>query len=164
MSGTSFSRSVITVSHAKSSYVTGREVMTARELGCDHVTVLPASIRDLLANSRLPPHQPDEHTKRFRSSVDEPNLVLAEWSPPDLDVTPKLLAQLAKADPMGSKMQADFKMASTDIDYLTDGLLDECNEKDEETRWRLEDALAVFKKAEDELFEFIAKVQAGVSQ
>lgn len=134
--------------------------MAQRELGCDHVTILPASLHDLLSTSRMPPYQPDEHSKRF---FNDPNLVFSDWKTPDLGESTERLAKLASADPYGGKMQADFKMASTDVDYLADGVLDECNRKDEVTRWRLEDAIATFKKAEDELFEWIAEVQGEVS-
>ncbi|OWT40794.1 transaldolase [Cryptococcus neoformans Bt1] len=143
-------------------YITGREVMAQAALGCDHVTVLPASIKDLLSTSKLPPHRANDEwgAARIYTQIDQPNLVWENWSVPDKSpAAAERLAALATADPLGGKMQKDFKIASTETDYLADGVLDEASEKDEATKFRLADAIETFKLAEDELFEFLAKLQ-----
>lgn len=136
--------------------------MAQAALGCDHVTVLPASIKDLLSTSKLPPHRANDEwgAARIYTQIDQPNLVWENWSVPDKSpAAAERLAALATADPLGGKMQKDFKIASTETDYLADGVLDEASEKDEATKFRLADAIETFKLAEDELFEFLAKLQ-----
>jgi transaldolase len=56
-------------------------------------------------------------------------------------------------------MNKDWKMASTDIDYLEGKTLDEYNEKDEITKIRLRDALEVFTSAEYETRDEIERLK-----
>jgi transaldolase len=56
-------------------------------------------------------------------------------------------------------MNKDWKMASTEINYLEGKTLDEYNEKDEVTKIRLRDALEVFTAAETETREEIERLK-----
>jgi transaldolase len=135
--------------------------MAAYELGCDHVTVLPASIKDLLSHTQMPSYRTGERDNRI-SDLDKPNLAYSDWIIPEPTASARRLAQLAKVDPLGPKMQADLKFASTHIDYLADGVLDEIIAQDEVTRFRLDDAVAAFKAAEEKLFAHIANVRTSL--
>lgn len=66
---------------------------------------------------------------------------------------------MAKADPLSALMEKDWKMASTDVDYLEDGVLDKYNEEDEVTKVRLRDALELFKGGEEESRVEIERLQ-----
>ena len=139
--------------------------MAQSELGCAHVTVLPASLKDLLALTSMPEYSKGENEQRISSRLDEPNLALKNSTiPAETDVSSRL-ARLLERDPLGVKADAGndtplFTMASTEVDYLADGVLDSYNEADEATKFRLADAIETFKKAEEELFDFISNLQA----
>lgn len=136
--------------------------MAQLDLGCNHVTVLPASLADLIAYDKLPPHRSGEWSERWVSRVDEPNLDWKEWniSKPDHS---EVLARLAHSDPF-DKQAGKFTIASTDVDYLADGVLDSFNERDEATKFRLADALETFKTAEDKLLAYIDDLRAGLTK
>jgi hypothetical protein len=143
------------------SHITGREVMAQLDLGCDAVTVLPASIKDLLAHTTLPPYTVNERENRIssRSRIDQSHSVYSQWNTPKTEEMKAVMLDLAKSDPMSKIPQADFQLASTDVDYLEDGVLDEYNEKDEATKFMLKDAIDTFKKAEDAMVQYIADMQ-----
>ncbi|GFZ45842.1 hypothetical protein JCM24511_03574 [Saitozyma sp. JCM 24511] len=133
------------------SFITAREAMGMVELGADHATILVGCMDDLLSTSRLPTYtKKGEWQTRLRSRLDEPNVKWADWAAPAPTVSQERMAAMAKADPLGKKMNKDFEMASTDTDYLADGVLDKANEEDEVTRLRLHDALELFKGGEEE--------------
>jgi transaldolase len=139
------------LAHAVVSFITAREAMGMVELGADHATILVGCMDDLLSTSRLPTYtKKGEWQTRLRSRLDEPNVKWADWAAPAPTVSQERMAAMAKADPLGKKMNKDFEMASTDIDYLADGVLDKANEEDEVTRLRLHDALELFKGGEEE--------------
>lgn len=127
------------------------------ELGADQVTIQAGCLEDLISTSRLPAYKKGEWQKRLRTKLDDPYIEWSSWTPPP--GSDKRMAEMAMSDPMGKVMQKDFKMASTDVDYLEDGVLDDYNEKDEITRVRLRDALEVFLKAEAESKEEILRLQ-----
>ena len=133
--------------------------MAQLDLGCDHVTVLPASLEDLVSHDRLPPHLAGEWSERWKSRLDKPNLDWEEWNIPKPDKS-EVLARLATSDPMGKHAEAGFVLASTNVDHLADGVLDGLNDKDEATKFRLADALETFKSAEDQLLKFIDDIRA----
>jgi transaldolase len=56
-------------------------------------------------------------------------------------------------------MSKDWKMASTDVDYLADGVLDGYIEKDEVARLRLKDALDMFCEVEERSRQEIQRLQ-----
>lgn len=123
-----------------------------KELGADHVTILAGPLEDMLHATQLPPptkgKQWQQRLKDMASQ--EPNLTWSNWDAPEPSVSKSRMGKLVGCDPLDKVMNKDWEMASTDIDYLKDNVLDECNEKDEVTRMRLKDALDVFIKAEEE--------------
>ena len=85
---------------------------------------------------------------------------------PDLDAPPsERMLKLTKADPLVMS-EKDFKMASTDIDYLADGgkELDKANDADPITKARLHDALELFKGGEMRSKAIVEEVLAQVKQ
>ncbi|WWD16179.1 hypothetical protein CI109_100604 [Kwoniella shandongensis] len=142
------------------SCVTAREAMAHVELGADHITILSPIMEDLISTSRLPEYRKGgEWNVRIRSELDKPDLKWASWSPIEPAVSKTRMQELSKADPLSKIMQKDWKIASTDIDYLADGVLDKYNEEDEITRNRLRDALVLFQGGEKESREEIEKLQ-----
>lgn len=143
-----------------SRYITAREVMAMPELGVEHVTLLVGPMEDLCSTSRLPEYRKGgEWQVRVRSELDKPNVKWATWSAPEPSVSKKRMAEMAKSDPYSDLMQKDWKMASTDVDYLADGVLDKYNEEDEVTKVRLRDALELFKGGEAESKVEIERLQ-----
>ncbi|WVQ77665.1 hypothetical protein IAR50_007354 [Cryptococcus sp. DSM 104548] len=140
------------------SFITAREAMAMVELGADHATILSGCMADLLSTSRLPVYTKGGEWQ-VRLSADSPNTEWANWTPPEPAASKKRMAEMAKADPLGGLMQKDWKMASTDVDYLADGVLDKYNEEDEVTRTRLRDALVLFQGGEKESKEEIERLQ-----
>jgi len=67
--------------------------------------------------------------------------------------------KLQNADPLGDSREGNVELASTDIDYLSGDILDECNHRDGATRVRLADAVATFKRGEDLLLDFLRAIQ-----
>lgn len=132
--------------------------MAQLELGCDNVTVLPASIADLIASHKMPAHAAGEWSRRWNTQLDRADLEWSDWPASSNDKAARL-AKLAAADPFTGTADENFKIASTDIDYLAPGVLDDFNEKDEVTKFRLADAIDTFKRGEDKLLDFIRDVQ-----
>ncbi|AAW41950.1 transaldolase, putative [Cryptococcus deneoformans JEC21] len=142
------------------SYITAREVMAMPELGVEHVTLLVGPMEDLCSTSRLPEYRKGgEWQVRVRSELDKPNVKWATWSAPEPSASKKRMAEMAKSDPYSDLMQKHWKMASTDVDYLADGVLDKYNEEDEVTKVRLRDALELFKGGEAESKVEIERLQ-----
>ncbi|OXC65858.1 hypothetical protein AYX13_05235 [Cryptococcus neoformans] len=142
------------------SFITAREAMALPELGADHATILVGCMEDLCSTSRLPEYRKGgEWQVRIRSELDKPNVKWATWSAPEPSVSKKRMAEMAKADPLSALMEKDWKMASTDVDYLEDGVLDKYNEEDEVTKVRLRDALELFKGGEEESRVEIERLQ-----
>lgn len=134
--------------------------MALPELGADHATILVGCMEDLCSTSRLPEYRKGgEWQVRIRSELDKPNVKWATWSAPEPSVSKKRMAEMAKADPLSALMEKDWKMASTDVDYLEDGVLDKYNEEDEVTKVRLRDALELFKGGEEESRVEIERLQ-----
>ena len=131
------------------------------ELGADQNTILIGPLTDLLATSQLPVYSKgEEWQKRMKDTLDNPNVQWADWNAPEPNASKKRMAELAKIDPLSKEMQKDFKMASTDIDYLAEGVLDKCNDEDEVTRIRLKDAIDLFHGAEEDSRKEIQRIQA----
>lgn len=136
--------------------------MAQLELGCDSVTVLPASIADLLACHEIPSHTPGEWSRRWKTQVHQADLVWDKWPASSPDKAARLAA-LMKSDPLAGSGNKEFLLASTEVDYLAEGVLDELNENDETTKFRVADAIDTFKRGEDKLLDFIRSVQAEES-
>ncbi|KAK8869560.1 hypothetical protein IAR55_000127 [Kwoniella newhampshirensis] len=142
------------------SFITAREAMACPELGAEHATILSGLMEDLISTSRLPTYRKGgEWQVRVRSELDKPNVKWANWTPSDPTVSKTRMAELSEADPLSKVMEKDWKMASTDIDYLADGVLDKYNEEDEVTRLRLKDALELFIGGENESKAEIERLQ-----
>ncbi|WVO20966.1 uncharacterized protein IAS62_002267 [Cryptococcus decagattii] len=142
------------------SFITARETMAMPELGADHATILVGCMEDLCSTSRLPEYRKGgEWQVRVRSELDKPNVKWATWSAPEPSVSKKRMVEMAKADPLSTLMEKDWKMASTDVDYLADGVLDKYNEEDKVTKVRLRDALELFKGGEEESRVEIERLQ-----
>ncbi|ODN87426.1 transaldolase [Cryptococcus wingfieldii CBS 7118] len=131
------------------SFITAREAMAMVELGADHATILSGCMADLLSTTRLPVYAKGAEWQ-VRLSADTPNTQWADWTPPEPVASKARMAEMAKADPLSGLMQQDWKIASTDVDYLADGVLDKLNEEDEVTKTRLRDALVLFQGGEKE--------------
>lgn len=129
------------------STITARETLAMKELGADHVTILAGPLEDMINSTSLPP--PNKGTQ-WQQRLGKPEPTWGDWEAPTPAASEERMAKLAKSDPYDKTMQADWKMASIDVDYLAGKTLDEYNEKDEVTRVRLRDALDVFGKAEEE--------------
>lgn len=121
-----------------------------KELGADHVTILAGPLEDMLNASQLPPPTKGSQWQKRLSELGKPNLTWADWDAPEPSVSAGRMAELVKCDPLDKTMSKDWKMASTDVNYLQGKTLDEYIEKDEVSRIRLKDALDVFTKAEEE--------------
>lgn len=121
-----------------------------KELGADHVTILAGPLEDMLHATQLPPPAKGSQWQKRLSELGKPNPTWADWDAPEPGVSKERMAKLANCDPLDKVMNKDWKLSSTDIDYLQGRTLDECNDKDEVTRIRLRDALDVFTKAEEE--------------
>jgi transaldolase len=137
--------------------------MSCIELECDHVTVLTPPLLDLLSTSKLPPHVPNENVDRISSrvsasDVDTPHGVYADSDTPSSE---SRVAKHLLSDPFANDPKEEFVAASTDVDYLADGVLDKYNEEDKITKFRLEDAITTFRNAEKRLFEYIEEVRGG---
>ncbi|WVQ78620.1 hypothetical protein IAT38_000706 [Cryptococcus sp. DSM 104549] len=143
------------------SFITAREAMAMVELGAEHATILSGCMEDLVSTDRLPVYRKGgEWQVRIRSELDKPDLKWAAWSAPEPTASKARMGEMAKADPLSKLMEKDWKMASTDVDYLADGVLDKYNEEDEVTRTRLNDALVLFQGGEKESKEEIERLQA----
>ena len=121
-----------------------------KELGADHVTILAGPLEDMLNASQLPPATKGQQWQKRLSELGKPNLTWANWDVPEPTFSEERMSKLVHSDPLDKTMNKDWKMASTDIDYLEGKTLDEYNEKDEVTKIRLRDALEVFSAAEEE--------------
>jgi hypothetical protein len=132
-------------------------------LGPDHVTVLPGSLQDLLAFNELPSYSKNERGERLSTKASK-KLSTTAWNGPSNDeLASHLSSILSKEDPLSNKKASSM----TDLrvpDYLADGVLDACIEADETARFRLRDAIDTFKRAEDEVFAYIAKLQGDEGQ
>lgn len=143
------------------SCITARECLAMVELGADQNTILIGPLTDLLSTTKLPEYKKNsEWNKRVtKDDIDQPNLQWADWKLPEPSVSKTRMAELVKADPLDKTMTKDWKMASPDVDYLADGVLDEYNEKDEVTRLRLKDAIDLFHGFEEQSREEIQRLQ-----
>lgn len=143
------------------SCLTARECLAMIELGADQNCILIGPLTDLLSTTKLPEYKKDtEWNKRVtKDDVDQPNLQWADWNLPEPSVSKKRMAELVKADPLDRTMSKDWKMASPDIDYLADGVLDGYIEKDEVARLRLKDALDMFCEVEERSRQEIQRLQ-----
>ena len=114
------------------------------ELGCDHVTVMPASIMDLLAFTQLPPYREGERDARI--------------SNPDLPTQTPILEEVAQDDPL--KFIPQSEAPSSHPDYLQGGELDAAIDADPVAKARLAQAMAFFVEAEEKALAFIEQLRA----
>lgn len=121
-----------------------------KELGADHVTILAGPLEDMLHATQLPPPTKGQQWQKRLSELGKPSLTWANWDVPEPTASKERMKKLVDSDPLDKTMNKDWKMASTDIDYLNGKTVDEYNEKDEVTKIRLRDALEVFTAAEEE--------------
>lgn len=133
--------------------------MAMKELGADHVTILAGPLEDMLHATQLPPPTKGTQWQARLRTLGEPNPTWSNWTAPEPSVSKDRMNKLVNCDPLDETMNKDWKMASTDADYLAGSTLDEYNEKDEVTRMRLKDALDVFIKAEAESREEIERLK-----
>ncbi|OCF36384.1 transaldolase [Kwoniella heveanensis BCC8398] len=142
------------------SCVTAREAMAMLELGADSNTILADQMDDLCSATKLPVYKKGgEHQVRYRSLLDQPSAAWAPWASKEPAERKKRMEEIAKADPLSKVMSKDWKIASTDVDYLAPGVLDKYNEEDEVTRLRLKDALDLFYNGEEHSRQTIEKLQ-----
>jgi hypothetical protein len=137
--------------------------MSQAWLGADHVTVLPASLQDLLAFNEMPEYTANERGNRLRAKVDRTSPTHSPWNAPSRgELTNHLFRLLSQDDPLCNK-QASTPAVPLDRNYLADGVLDACIGADEAAAFRLKDAIDTFKRAEDEVFAYLAAIQASLS-
>ncbi|WRT67419.1 uncharacterized protein IL334_004390 [Kwoniella shivajii] len=142
------------------SCVTARECMAMLELGADSNTILSDQMADLCSTSRLPVYKKGaEHQVRFRSLLDKPDSYWTAWQKTEPATSLPRMQELSHADPLSKVMSKDWKIASTDVDYLAEGVLDKYNEEDEITRIRLKDALDLFYNGEEDSRKEIERLQ-----
>ncbi|KAK4685477.1 hypothetical protein P7C73_g4668, partial [Tremellales sp. Uapishka_1] len=142
------------------SFISAREAMAMVEFQAEHATISDLVLDDLSRLTKLLPfHKGTWQVPVSKQLEEEGNFKYEGLDAPSPPASKDRMAELSKADPLGKKMQADFTMASTDIDYLADGVLDKCNEEDEVTRLRLNDALVLFQGGEQESKATIERLQ-----
>jgi transaldolase len=139
--------------------ITARETLAMKELGADHVTILAGPLEDMLNATQLPPPTKGQQWQKRLSELGKPNLTWAKWDVPEPTASEERMKKLVSSDPLDKTMNKDWKMASTEINYLEGKTLDEYNEKDEVTKIRLRDALEVFTAAETETREEIERLK-----
>lgn len=144
------------------SFVSVYEVMAMPELGADHITVGLPVLTDLASYKALPAHEKGNWKKALKDfpGITEPHFQWKDWNPPRPEERGKRMEEIAKCDPLSKVMQKDQKLASTDVDYLEDGVLDKLNEEDEVTRLRLAEGLKRFSLMEAESKKYIEELQA----
>lgn len=135
----------MTVFQLTNRHLTGREVLAQLELGCDHVTVLPGPLDDLLAASQIHPYAKGGWGRRTRSIIDQPHLILSDW----------------KASKPTPRTNGDTNAHSNggERDLLEGTVLDGLNKADPLTADLLPDALNMFTAAEEELLVYIKGMQ-----
>ncbi|WVR05421.1 hypothetical protein IAU60_002436 [Kwoniella sp. DSM 27419] len=142
------------------SCVSARECMAMAELGANSNTILADPMADLCSTSRLPVYKKGaEHQVRYKTILDKPDLSWADWTQHTPADQKTRMDEIAKTDPFDKLFSKDWKMASTDVDYLAEGVLDKYNEEDEVTRLRLNDALNLFIGAENESRQEIERLR-----
>ena len=128
------------------------------ELGADHVTLGKPTLEDLLY-----PQVPSNAKGSFRIPVSEqlakPNFIWKDWNPTVSGQAHKRMEEIANSDPVSGIMAKDFKLASTDIDYVDERTLDKYIEGDEVTKLGLAEGIRRFALSEDSSREFITKLQ-----
>ncbi|ORY25073.1 putative transaldolase [Naematelia encephala] len=143
------------------SFVSVREVLAMPELGADHVTLGRPILEDLMLHSQLPAHQKGFWKVPVRDQIDKPHFIWESWKAPPTEAS--RMKEIAKSDPLSKVMTKDWKLASTEIDYTADGVLDKYNEEDEVTRLRLALALQRFSLMEEESRKEIERLQAELA-
>jgi len=133
--------------------------MAQLELGCDNVTVLPGTLADLVACSEVPDFASGEWARRWATQLDQKDLKWSPWEPSPKDKEQRL-EKLKNTDPLIGAKEGELELASTETDWLEGDVLDKYCESDKATKFRLGDALSVFKLAEDKLKEFVVALQA----
>jgi hypothetical protein len=143
------------------SYITGREVMAQALLGCDHVTVLPESLRDLTSFDKMPEYTKNERTERIYLRADQQAHTSPWKQPTQSEIAAHLESLLTQADSLLDGSPA----VEVDLgkNYLVDNVLDQHNMSDKATAFRLEDAIGTFKRYEHEVFQFLAGIQAEIA-
>ncbi|WVQ69764.1 hypothetical protein V866_008021 [Kwoniella sp. B9012] len=143
------------------SCVTARECMAMLELGADSNTILADQMEDLCSTSKLPKYKKGaEHQVRFKNQLNNTEIYWEAWNKVEPAASKDRLKELATKDPLSKVMQKDWKIASTDINYLEDGVLDKYNKEDEITAIRLKDALELFYNGEENSRKEIERLQA----
>lgn len=131
------------------SYISVLEVLAQPELGCEHVTLHPGPIEDLLWATGQPALAGGKWKQRLAEYTPE----CTPWTAPSGPDMVKRDTQRAAHDPLGNAP------TSPGVHYLADGVLDAANDADPATKQRFEDAMACFVRAEDNVLEFIADIQ-----
>ncbi len=146
------------------SFVTAREAMAMVELGADHLTLGQPVLTDLAEHDRLPSHQKGMYKTAIHEQVgSDPHFMWENWSAPVPESARTRMEEIAKSDPLRSKMTKDSKMASTEVDYLQRNVLDECNREDEVTKVGVMAALESFSVSEEDSRKFIEGLQATLA-
>lgn len=130
-------------------------------LGCDHVTVLSESLRDLTSLNGLPALAKNERNDHIYLLANHQDIPLLPWKQPTKDeIANHLKSLLSQADPLLEGSPA----VAVDLtkDYLAGNILDGHSKADKATAFRLGDALGCFKGFEDEIFGYLAGIKAEI--
>lgn len=130
-------------------------------LGCDHVTVLSESLRDLTSLNGLSAYAKNERDDRIYLLANQQDVSLLPWKQPTQDeVANHLKSLLDQVDPLLEGSNA----VAVDLtkDYLAGDVLDELNKADKATSFRLSDALGCFKGFEEEIFGYLGGIRAEI--
>lgn len=135
--------------------------MAQIELGVDETTLPGGVLRDLTLATRLPEYKQGDHMRRLtKDDIDSPHFRWQDWTPPEPSVSEERMRALAKTDPLSKVMLKDVELASMDVDYLADGVLDQVIAKDQVCTIRLRDAIELFDNTEDESRRIIVDLQS----
>lgn len=144
------------------SFCVAADVLACADLGADHVTVGIPILSDIGAYSEVPNYKPGMWHVPFATQAEDKEREWSTWVPGK--PSDARMQALLKGDPLSNVPAAEWKLASTDIDYTEGDVLDKLNEADDATRTRLALALERFTKAEMQSKEFLEGLQASLNQ
>lgn len=142
------------------SFCVPADALACADLGADHATIGIPILTDLKDFSTVPEYRPGMWHVPFSKQAEDKTRTWGPWKPSK--PSDARMQALIESDPLSSAPAGEWKVASTDVDYTADGVVDKLNTEDEATRRRLEAALERFTVAENLSKKFIEDLQASL--